>query len=439
MELIKTEKKEHSIVEFTINVTKAEFEAAKEKAYKEKSKNISVPGFRKGKVPRRIVEKMYGEGIFIEDAFEKIKPDALETLQAEVEKAGIDPVGRASYDVEESSEPGAIDIIFHVPVWPEVTLGQYKGLEAEKEMVLIPETLIDAELERLAKSNARTVTVEREARDGDTVDIDFDGFIGDEPFEGGYAEHYMLTLGSGTFIPGFEDQLIGCKAGDKKDVAVTFPENYNPEELAGKDAVFKCTVHRVDETIMPEIDDEFAKDVSDTCETLDDLKKEIEGNLRKDREEAADNVLENKLMEAAVANMTADIPEAMYEAQIDRDVQEFSYKLSSRGLDLERFLGGQGIDLKKLRESFREQAVLQIKCRVMLETVAKQENITVSDSEIEEEYADMAEMYGMEAGKLKENIDSKALAEDIKVRKALELIKDQAVITMVEPKSIAGE
>ncbi len=439
MELIKTEKKEHSIVEFTINVTKAEFEVAKDKAYKEKGKNISVPGFRKGKVPRRIIEKMYGEGVFVEDAFEKIRPDALDVLQAELEKAGIDPVGRASYDVEESSEPGAIDITFFVPVWPEVTLGQYKGLEVEKEMVLVPETVIEAELNRMAKSNARTVTVDREARDGDTIDMDFDGFIDDKPFDGGYAEHYMLTLGSGTFIPGFEDQLIGCKAGDEKDVVVTFPENYNPEELAGKEAVFKCKVHRVDETIMPEIDDEFAKDVSDTCETLDDLKKEIEGNIRNNREEAADNVFETKLMDAAVANMTADIPEAMYEAQIDRDVQEFGYKINARGLDMNRFLEGQGMDYKKLRESFREQAVLQVKYRVMLETVAEQENIAVSDDEIEEEYANMAELYGMEADKLKENIDSKALAEDLKVRKALELLKDQAVVTMVEPKSIDGE
>ncbi len=436
MELIKTEKQEHSIVELTIEITKAEIEAAKDKVFKKEGKKISVPGFRKGKAPRRIVEKLYGEDIFFEKAFDILYPEAMDMA---LEKSEITPVGQVQFDLGEPSEPGALTFIAKVPVKPEVELGQYKGIEVEKETVEVPESTIEAELNRMAKSNARTETVEREARDGDTLDIDFEGFMDNEPFEGGEAEHYMLTLGSGAFIPGFEDQLVGCRAGDEKEVNVTFPEQYHVEELAGKEAVFKCKINKVEETIMPELDDEFAKDVSDTCETLDDLKKEIEDNLRKEREEAADHVFENKLIEAAVANMTADIPEAMFEAQIDRDIQEFNYKLNSRGLELGRYLEISGMNIEKLRESFREQAVSSTKGRLMLEKVVELENITVSDKEIEDEYAKMAEQYGMELDRVKELIKEDILVEDLKVSNALEFLKSQAVVKMVPPKSPDAE
>ena len=374
MELKNTEKQEHSIVALTIEITKAEFEAAKDKAFKKTGKNITVPGFRKGHAPRKMIEKLYGEGVFFEEAFNIIYPDAMEMA---VEKSGIKPVGRADVDLGDPAEEGGLTIIAKVPVEPEVELGEYKGVEVEKETVKVPAADVKAELNRLAQRNARTETVDRKAKKNDTVDIDFEGFVDGVAFEGGKAEHHALTLGSGTFIPGFEDQLIGCKAGDEKDVVVTFPEEYHAKELAGKEAVFKCKVHKVEETILPEIDDEFAKDVSDTCETLDDLKKEISERLKKERQEAADHAFEEKVLDAVIEDMKADIPQAMIESQIDSIVQDFSYRLQMQGMQLDQYLKMSGTEMGAFRAMFREQAEHQVKSRLVLEKVAELENIAV--------------------------------------------------------------
>lgn len=423
MELKNTEKQEHSVVALTIEITKAELEAAKDKAFKKSGKNITVPGFRKGHAPRKMIEKLYGEGVFFEDAFNILYPEAMEMA---VEKSGIKPVGRADVDLGEPAEEGGLTIIAKVPVEPEVELGEYKGIEVEKETVKVLAADVKAELNRLAQRNARTETVDRKAKKNDTLDIDFEGFVDGVAFEGGKAEHHALTLGSGTFIPGFEDQLIGCKAGDEKDVVVTFPEEYHAKELAGKEAVFKCKVHKVEETILPDIDDEFAKDVSDTCETLDDLKKEISDRLKKERQEAADHNFEEKVIDGLIEKLTADIPQAMIEGQIDSIVQDFSYRVQMQGMTLDQYLKMTGTEMGAFRAMFQGQAERQVKSHLALEKVAELENIAISDKELDEEYAKMAEQYKMDVEKVKSIVAADALAADLKVSEALELVKKNA-------------
>ena len=425
MELKNTEKQEHSVVALTIEITKAEFEAAKDKAFKKTGKNITVPGFRKGKAPRKMIEKLYGEGVFFEEAFNIIYPDAMEMA---VEKSGIKPVGRADVDLGDPAEEGGLTIIAKVPVEPEVELGEYKGIEVEKETVKVLQADVKAELNRMAQRNARTETVERKAKKNDTVDIDFEGFVDGVPFEGGKAEHHELTLGSGAFIPGFEDQLIGCKAGDEKDVVVTFPEEYHAKELAGKEATFKCKVHKVEETILPEIDDEFAKDVSDTCETLDDLKKEITERLKAERQEAADNAFEEKVLDAVIDGMKADIPAAMIDAQVDTIVQDFGYRLQMQGMGLEQYLKMTGTEVGAFRAMFKDQAERQVKTRLALQKVVELEGITVSDKELEEEYAKMAEQYKMEVEKVKAIVSKEALDGALTTSNALECLKKNATV-----------
>ncbi len=436
MELKNTEKQEHSVVALTIEITKAEFEAAKDKAFKKTGKNITVPGFRKGKAPRKMIEKLYGEGVFFEEAFNIIYPDAMEMA---VEKSGIKPVGRADVDLGDPAEEGGLTIIAKVPVEPEVELGEYKGIEVEKETVKVLQDDVKAELNRMAQRNARTETVERKAKKNDTVDIDFEGFVDGVPFEGGKAEHHELTLGSGAFIPGFEDQLIGCKAGDEKDIVVTFPEEYHAKELAGKEATFKCKVHKVEETILPEIDDEFAKDVSDTCETLDDLKKEITERLKAERQEAADNAFEEKVLDAVIDGMKADIPAAMIDAQVDTIVQDFGYRLQMQGMGLEQYLKMTGTEMGAFRAMFQSQAERQVKTRLALQKVVELEGITVSDKELEEEYAKMAEQYKMEVEKVKAIVSKEALEGDLKISNALEFIKKNAKVKKAAKKKAAEE
>ena len=431
MELKNTEKQEHSVVALTIEITKAELEAAKDKAFKKSGKNITVPGFRKGKAPRKMIEKLYGEGVFFEEAFNILYPEAMEMA---VEKSGIKPVGRADVDLGDPAEEGGLTIIAKVPVEPEVELGEYKGIEAEKETVKVLQADVKAELNRMAQRFARTETVERKAKKNDTVDIDFEGFVDGVAFEGGKAEHHELTLGSGAFIPGFEDQLIGCKAGDEKDVVVTFPEEYHAKELAGKEATFKCKVHKVEETILPAIDDEFAKDVSDTCETLDDLKKEITERLKNERQEAADAAFEEKLLDVVLEGLKADIPQAMIESQIDSIVQDFGYRLQMQGMGLEQYLKMTGTEMGAFRAMFKAQAERQVKTRLALQKVADLENIAVTEQEIADEYAKMAEQYKMDVEKIKTIVAQDALSGDLRISNALEFIKTNAKVKKASKK-----
>ena len=431
MELKNTEKQEHSVVALTIEITKAELKAAKDKAFKKSGKNITVPGFRKGKAPRKMIEKLYGEGVFFEEAFNILYPEAMEMA---VEKSGIKPVGRADVDLGDPAEEGGLTIIAKVPVEPEVELGEYKGIEAEKETVKVLQADVKAELNRMAQRFARTETVDRKAKKNDTVDIDFEGFVDGVAFEGGKAEHHELTLGSGAFIPGFEDQLIGCKAGDEKDVVVTFPEEYHAKELAGKEATFKCKVHKVEETILPAIDDEFAKDVSDTCETLDDLKKEITERLKNERQEAADAAFEEKLLDVVLEGMKADIPQAMIESQIDSIVQDFGYRLQMQGMGLDQYLKMTGTEMGAFRAMFKAQAERQVKTRLALQKVADLENIAVTEQEIADEYAKMAEQYKMDVEKIKTIVAEDALSGDLRISNALEFIKANAKVKKASKK-----
>ena len=436
MILKSSEKTDVNMTELVATVDAETFEKAIEAVYQRQKKNISLPGFRKGKVPRRLCERTYGEGVFFEEAFNIIYPDAMEMA---VEKSGIKPVGRADVDLGDPAEEGGLTIIAKVPVEPEVELGEYKGIEAEKETVKVLQADVKAELNRMAQRFARTETVDRKAKKNDTVDIDFEGFVDGVAFEGGKAEHHELTLGSGAFIPGFEDQLIGCKAGDEKDVVVTFPEEYHAKELAGKEATFKCKVHKVEETILPAIDDEFAKDVSDTCETLDDLKKEITERLKNERQEAADAAFEEKLLDVVLEGMKADIPQAMIESQIDSIVQDFGYRLQMQGMGLEQYLKMTGTEMGAFRAMFKAQAERQVKTRLALQKVVELEGITVSDKELEDEYAKMAEQYKMEVEKVKAIVSKEALEGDLKISNALEFIKKNAKAKKATKKKAADE
>lgn len=423
MELKNTEKQEHSVVALTIEITKAEFEAAKDKAFKKTGKNITVPGFRKGKAPRKMIEKLYGEGVFFEEAFNIIYPDAMEMA---VEKSGIKPVGRADVDLGDPAEEGGLTIIAKVPVEPEVELGEYKGIEVEKETVKVLQADVKAELNRMAQRNARTETVERKAKKNDTVDIDFEGFVDGVPFEGGKAEHHELTLGSGAFIPGFEDQLIGCKAGDEKDVVVTFPEEYHAKELAGKEATFKCKVHKVEETILPEIDDEFAKDVSE-FDTLDALKNDIRERFTKSREEQNERAFESSAVQLAAANMTCNVPACMIDEQVDHQIEQFAYQLQSQGMKMEDYTKMIGGDLSSLRQSMRPMAEQTVRSDILLSEIARAENLEVTDEEVEEELKKLAEQYQMELDKVKAAVDTAAVKSDLMGKKAAKIITDNAV------------
>ena len=435
MELKKTEKLEKSVVALTMEISAAEFEKAKNQAFKKAGRNIQVPGFRKGKAPRMLIEKMYGD-VFFEDALSIVYPDAMEKA---VEESGIKPVGPADVELGEGAPEGGVVLIAKVPVEPEVTLGEYKGLAAEKASVSVPAKEVKEELERMAKRMARVENVERKAKKGDTVTIDFEGFIDGVPFDGGKGENHDLELGSGSFIPGFEDQLIGCKPGDEKDVEVTFPEEYHAEELKGKPAVFKCTVHVVKQTILPEMDDEFAKDVSETAETIDDLKKEITENLTKSKTDAADREFEEKLLDQVLEGMQAEIPQVMFDSEADVILNDFGYRLQMQGISLDQYVRMQGMDLPSFRKVFLPQAERQVKVRLALRKIVELESIEVSEEDLNAEYAKLAERYGMEDAQIRAAVTADAVTDDLKLNRALAVIKDSAKVKKATRKKKAEE
>ena len=431
MNLIKCEKLEKSMAELQFSIDAEAFKKAVADVFKKESKKYAVPGFRKGKAPRSLIEKMYGADVFTYDAINELFPEAFE---AAVKEANVEPVGRPEVSVDAANETEGVTLTVKVAVKPEIKVGNYNGLTVEKTVHTVTDEAVDAELKRVQERNARELTREGAAQNGDIVDIDFEGFVDGVAFEGGKAEHHELTLGSGAFIPGFEDQLIGCKAGDEKDVVVTFPKEYHAEELAGKEATFKCKVHKVEETILPEIDDEFAKDVSDTCETLDDLKKEITDRLKNERQEAADAAFEEKLLDVVIAGMKADIPEAMIDSQVDTIVQDFGYRLQMQGMGLEQYLKMTNTEMGAFRAMFKDQAERQVKTRLALQKVADQENITVSEQEIADEYAKMAEQYKMDVEKIKTIVAESALSGDLRISNALEFIKKNAKVKKASKK-----
>lgn len=426
MNLISCEKLEKSMVELQFSIDAETFKNAVAAAFKRESKKYAVPGFRKGKAPRAMIEKMYGADIFHYDAINDLFPEAYE---AAVKEAGIDVVGRPEPEVVSMSEAEGATLKVKVAVKPEVTLGDYAGLNVTKKVKTVDESLVDAEIKRMQDRNGRLLTREGAAENGDTVDIDFEGFVDGVAFEGGKAEHYSLVLGSGSFIPGFEDQVIGHSAGEEFDVNVKFPEQYQAEELAGKDATFKIKLHEVKYKELPALDDDFAKDVSE-YDTLDELKDSIRKNIEENNNKQADAQVENDLIEQVVNGMTVEVPEAMYEARVEELVQDFQYRIAQQGLKLEQYLQYMGMELDAFKAQFREQAEKQVKMRLAMEAIVAKEAIQATDEEFENEIKRIADAYKMEVEKVRSVVDEAAVKADLAVNKAIDFVKEKANVTV---------
>ncbi len=425
MNLVKSERLEKSMHELQFSVDADVFKAAIDKAFKREGKKYNVPGFRKGHAPRAVIEKMYGADIFHYDAINDLFPEAYE---AAVAAAGIEPVGRPEADVVSESLDEGVVLKVTVAVKPEIKVGGYTGLKATRKVNTVDDADVDAEITRMQERNGRIITREGKAENGDTVDMDFEGFVDGVAFEGGKAEHYSLVLGSGSFIPGFEDQLIGHEAGEEFDVNVTFPEEYQAKELAGKPAVFKIKLHEVKTRELPTLDDEFAKDVSE-YDTLDELKASIRKGMEEQNAKQADLAVENDLVDQVIATIEGDIPEVMYENRMDEAVRDFEYRLAQQGLKLDMYLQYMGQTMETFRASFKEQAEKQVKIRLALEAVVAAEQIAATDEELEAELQRIADNYKMELEKVKELVNADEVKKDLAVNKAIDFIKDHAEIT----------
>ncbi len=423
---LQVEKLEKNMAKLTIEASAEDFEKAIQKVYLKARGRINIPGFRKGKAPRKLIEKMYGTGVFYEDAANDLIP----TAYAEALKdCDLEIVSRPEINVTqiESGKP----FIFNaeVAVKPEVTLGEYKGVEVEKSDVEVPDEDINKEVDKERENNSRTIDVDdRAVESGDIIKLDFDGSVDGVPFAGGKAENYTLTIGSGSFIPGFEDQLIGTKIGEDKDVTVTFPEDYHEKSLAGKEAVFKCKVNAITVKELPDADDEFASEVSE-FETLAEYKEDIKKKLTEKKEKEARAKKEAQAVEKAVENATMEIPDAMIDTQVQSMMEDFARRMQSQGLSLEQYFQFTGMDAKKMHDQMKPEALKRIQNSLVLEAVAKAENIEISDEKVDEEIAKMAEAYKMEVEKLKGIIgDSERdqMKKDLAVQAAADLIADAA-------------
>ena len=424
---LQVENLEKNMAKLTIEVPASEFEKALQSAYNKQKKSISVPGFRKGKVPRQMVEKMYGPEIFYEDAANELIPTAYEE---ELKNCDLEIVSRPTVDIVQIKKGENFIFTAEVAVKPEVTLGEYKGMEVDKTSTRVTQKEVEAKIKEEAEKNARTVTVEgRPVQDGDEVILDFEGFVDGEAFEGGKGENYPLTIGSGSFIPGFEEQLVGAEAEKEVEVKVTFPEEYHAEELKGKDAVFKCTIHEIKEKQIPEIDDEFAAEVSE-FDTLDEYKADVKAKIKEQKENEGKQKKEDQAVEKAVANATMELPEAMIDEQVRQMVNEFAQNMQYQGISFEQYCQITGMTLEKIQEETRPQAVKRIETRLVLEAIAKAENIEVTEERLDEEIKKMAESYNMEADKLKELMgeeEKKQMMEDIAVQDAVTFLVENAV------------
>ena len=419
-----TKKEDANTYELVVSVDGDVFEKAIEAVYKKQVKKINVQGFRKGKAPRRIIEKMYGAEVFYDDAMQDCYPDALYDAAKE---AGVKIV---AVDTLEAIEAGKEGFTFKatVIVEPTMEIDNYKGIEVEKKSTEVTDELIDKEIQQVRERNSRLVTVtDRPAETGDTVVIDFEGFVDGEAFDGGKAEGFNLALGSGNFIPGFEDQIVGHSTGEEFSINVKFPESYQAEELQGQDAEFKIVLHEIKAKELPEVDDEFVQDVSDK-ETLDEYKEELKETVGKrlidEAEKDVDDQISDKLMEL----LEGEIPEAMYENQTNDMVRDFEMRLRSQGMDMQTYMQYMGMDVNALKGMYRDEAEKRVKLRLALETIARKENIEVTEADLEDEYSKMAEAYKMDIDKVKDAVSAESLTEDIKVQKALDLVKNSAVI-----------
>ena len=424
---LQVEKLEKNMAKLTVEVPAEEVEAALQNAYLKNRKQISVPGFRKGKVPRQMIEKMYGPEVFYDDAanvlIQKAYPQAADECELEI-------VSRPTVDIVQLEKGKSFIFTAEVAVKPEVTLGQYKGIEVEKADTTATDEEVAAELDKEREANSRTITVEdRAVQDGDMTVIDFEGFVDGEAFEGGKGTDYPLTIGSGAFIPGFEEKLVGAEIGKEVEVDVTFPEEYHAKELAGKPAVFKCTVKEIKVKELPELDDDFAQDVSD-FDTLEEYKADVRKKVEEKKAADAKAKKEDAVIEKIIEGAAMEIPDAMVETQAERMVDEFAQRLQMQGLTMEQYLQFTGGNVQALVEQSKPQALKRIQSRLVLEAVVAAENLTVSDEELDAELGRMAEQYKMEVEKLKEMFaeeDLKSVREDLAIQKAVELVTDAAV------------
>ena len=416
------------MAKLTIEVSAEELEGALQKAYQKQKGKISIPGFRKGKVPRQLVENMYGPEIFYDDAANALIPEAYAKAYDE---SGLDIVSQPKIDVTQIEKGKAFIFTAEVAVKPEVTLGQYKGIEVDSFSTEVSAEEVEAKLAEEQNKNARTITVEgRPVQDKDEVVLDFEGFVDGVAFEGGKGENYPLTIGSGSFIPGFEEQLIGVEPEQEVEVKVTFPEDYHAEDLKGKDAVFKCTVHEIKAKELPELDDEFASEVSE-FDTLEKYKADVEKKLREEKESTGKRAQEDQAVNAIIANAEMDLPEAMIETEARQMLDNFAQRLQQQGLTFEQYMQFTGMTVDKMTEEMRPQAEKRIKTRLVLEAIVSAENIEVSDERLDEEVAKMAEAYGMEVDKLKEYMgdrEKEQMKLDMAVQDAITFVVENAVV-----------
>lgn len=432
MNLKSTNNLEPNKYELELEVTPEEFNDAVNAVFKKESKKMEIPGFRKGKAPRAFIEKYYGAEVFYDAALDHLyRPMVMEA----VDNSGLDVVSVAGFDVEEISKEKGILAKIKVVTKPEANIKDYKGIKVEREVPEVTSEEIEREIENTRERNSRVISVEdRAAKDGDIVTIDFDGYVDDKQFDGGKAENHELTLGSGQFIPGFEEQVVGHNIDDEFDVNVKFPEEYHAEELKGKDAVFKVKIHEIKMKELPELDDEFVKDVSE-FDTLAEYKKDIEASLLKRKEQAADSEVEAELIKTIIMNVEADIPEEMVEAEIDETINNFAYRLQSQGLNLETYLQYTNMTTDDLREQYKVQALDQVKVRLGLEKIAELEGIEASEEDIDKEFEKLAEMYSMPVDQIKGMIAPETISADIKNQKTVEFIRENAVITDKKPET----
>lgn len=426
MSLKSSEKIDTNVYKLVIGVDSEKFDAAVNKAYLRNRGKISIPGFRKGKAPRQYIEKLYGENMFYEDAMEILYPEAVE---AAIIESGLTPVDAPKdASVNEISKDG-VEFTVSITVKPEVEVGEYKGLKATKEEAAVTGEEIDGEIKNLQERNARMITAEegKAVEDGNIAVIDFEGFKDGIAFEGGKGENFELQIGSGQFIPGFEEKLIGHNAGEEFDIDVTFPEDYGAEELKGQPAVFKVKINEIKIKELPEVDDEFVKDVSE-FDTLEEFRKDVEAKILDKKTNMAESKFENELIDQLIEGLKAEIPEVMYERRIDENIQDFDQRLQMQGLNVNSYLQYTGMEVGAFRDGFREQAERQVKVRLALEKIAQLENIAPTDEEVAEEIEKMAKAYGVEVERIKAVISEAEIAEDIAVKKAIDFVKDNAVV-----------
>ena len=424
---LQVEKLEHNMAKLTVEVAAEDVEKALQAAYLKQRKQINIPGFRKGKVPRQMIEKMYGPEVFYDEAANNMIPDAYAKAYDESE---LDIVSQPKIEVVQMEKGKPFIFTAEVATKPEVTLGDYKGLKVDKVSTRVTQKEVDEEIEKERERNARTIEVtDRAVQDKDEVTLDFEGFVDGVAFEGGKGEDYPLTIGSGSFIPGFEEQLIGAEIDKEVEVNVTFPKEYHSEELAGKDATFKCTVHTIKAKELPELDDEFASEVSE-CETMDAYRAEVKKNIKERKERTGKEKKENQAVDQAIENAQMDIPEAMIEFQVRQMADDFARRIQQQGLTVEQYFQFTGLSEEKMMEEMRPQAEKSIKTRLVLEAIVKAENIEVSDERVEEELTKMAEAYQMEVEKLKEFMgenEKKQIKEDLAVQEAITLLVNESV------------